>query len=257
MAVLYAILIISALGLIAGIILAFASKFFFVPTDERAEKIRECLPGANCGACGYAGCDGYAAAINEGSAQPDLCTPGGADTAAKLSALLGVEIKTEKKVAFVRCTRTENASKDFAYSGISSCAAASLLYGGPLSCKYGCLSLGDCVKVCDYGAIELDGGVAKIIRDKCVGCGKCEKVCPKGIITVLPLTEKPTVACSSPQKGAEVRKICEKGCIGCKKCEKSCESGAITVINNLAVIDKDKCTACGRCVTECPVKCIK
>ena len=58
MTVLIATLIVAAIGLICAIMLVLASKFFAVPEDKRFSDIRECLPGANCGACGYAGCDG-------------------------------------------------------------------------------------------------------------------------------------------------------------------------------------------------------
>ena len=84
MNILIPVLIVAAMGLILGLGLALASKFMAVPTDEREAKIRECLPGANCGACGYTGCDGYAAAIASGEAEPDKCAPGGESTAKAL-----------------------------------------------------------------------------------------------------------------------------------------------------------------------------
>ncbi len=257
MEVLYAVLIIGGLGIVAGVILAFASKFFAVKSDERYESIRACLPSVNCGACGYAGCDGYAAAINEGSAQPNLCTPGGKETAEKLSEILGVKIETQKKIAAVKCNRSCSAATDFAYTGVASCAAASLFYGGPLGCKSGCIGFGDCVKACDSAAIELADGKAVVIEDKCIGCEKCAKACPKNIIEMIPPTDKPAVLCSSHEKGAQVRKVCEAGCIGCKKCEKVCPFDAIAVKDNLAEIDIEKCTACGECVRNCPTGCIK
>ena len=53
-------IIVAAVGLIAGIILTIAAKLMFVPVDERVAAIEEVLPGANCGACGFAGCSDYA-----------------------------------------------------------------------------------------------------------------------------------------------------------------------------------------------------
>ena len=41
------------LGILIGILLGVAGKVFAVETDERVEKVRECLPGNNCGGCGY------------------------------------------------------------------------------------------------------------------------------------------------------------------------------------------------------------
>lgn len=257
MGVLYAILIITAIGVIAGLILAFASKFMAVPVDQRVADIREALPGANCGACGFSGCDGYAAAIAEGQAKPNLCTPGGEATAKALSQLLGVDIKTEKKVAFVRCNHgIEGAKLDFGYSGAQSCAAASLLYGGQYECKFACLGFGDCAKVCEYGAISIQGATAKVDTSVCVGCAKCVSVCPKSIIDLVNDTAKVGVACSNTEKGGVARKKCERACIGCMKCQKICESDAIIIENNLARIDYSKCISCGKCIEACPDKSI-
>ena len=246
----------TGIGLLAGVILAFASKFFAVPKDEKLEKIRACLPGANCGACGFAGCDGYAEAIFKGEAEPDKCPVGGAAAAAALSEVLGVEIKSEKKVAFVRCQKACDAATDYAYSGRMTCADAAALYGGPLSCKFGCIGMGDCADACEFNAISIVDGVAKVNKDLCAACGKCVKVCPKGIIEIVKCDKTSVVACLNTQKGAVARKNCTSACIGCMKCAKTCEAGAITIENNLAKIDPEKCTACGKCIEVCPDKCI-
>lgn len=257
MGVLYATLIIGGVGLVLAVILSLASKFMAVPTDEKVEKVRECLPGANCGACGYSGCDGYAAAVADGSAAPNLCTPGGSDTAKQLSELLGAEITVEKKYAFIKCNHgIDKAKKEFNYNGSFSCAAANLMYKGPLGCKFGCLGLGECVNVCQYGAIKIKNGIAVVDKDLCTGCGKCAAVCPKGIIEILPEKARFAVACSNTQKGAVARKVCSAACIGCAKCVKLCGEGAITVNENIAYIDSQKCIGCGICANECPTKCI-
>lgn len=257
MGVLYATLIIGGSGLLLAVILALASKFMAVPTDEKVEKVRECLPGANCGACGYSGCDGYAAAVAEGSAAPNLCTPGGEETARQLSGLLGAEIVVEKKYAFVKCNHgADKALKEYNYNGAISCAAANLLYKGPLACKYGCIGFGDCVAVCDYGALKIENGMLKVDKSKCTGCGKCAARCPKGLIEILPETVSFVVACANTQKGAAARKVCTASCIGCGKCAKLCSVGAITVNENLAYIDSQKCIGCGICAEQCPTKCI-
>lgn len=255
--ILYAALIIGVTGLVLGIILALASKFMAVAVDERVQQVRECLPGANCGACGFSGCDGYAAAVADGTAEPNLCTAGGVTTAEQLSALLGTEISVEKKCAFIKCNHgLDKAAKDFSYNGATSCAAANLMYKGPLACKFGCLGFGDCVAVCDFGAIKTENGQVTVDKSLCGGCGKCAAVCPKGIIEILPEKAKFSVACSNTQKGAVARKVCSAACIGCKKCEKLCPAAAITVENNLARIDADKCIGCGECAAQCPTKCI-
>ncbi len=257
MGFLYTVLIVGLTGLILGIILSLASKFFAVETDERTKKIRECLPGANCGACGYSGCDGYAVALSRDECAPNLCTAGGDDTAKALSEILGKEIKVIQKRAVIHCRHgNENAKNIFAYSGAATCVSASLLYGGPLSCKYGCLGFGDCVKVCEYGALSLKDGNIEVDKYKCIACGKCANICPKGIISIEPRDYTHFIGCSNKDKGATARKACSAACIGCSKCAKVCPSGAIEIVDNLAVMNYEKCTSCGECERNCPTKAI-
>lgn len=254
---LYTVLIIGGLGLVLGVGLSLASKFFAVPSNEKTEKIRECLPGANCGACGFSGCDGYAKAISENNAKPDLCTVGGKKTAEALSEILGIEITEVKKVAVVHCNHgTDKAQSQFAYNGIASCSAANLLYGGSLKCKYGCLGFGDCISVCEFGALSIKNGNITVDTEKCTGCGKCAKICPKNIITIQPAASKIYVACSNREKGSVARKSCTAACIGCKKCEKVCPANAVTVTDNVAHINPEKCIGCGECERNCPTKAI-
>ena len=73
-----AIAVMGALGAVFGLVLAFASKVFAVEKDPREEAIAACLPGANCGGCGYPGCGGYAAAVVKGEAPANACAAGGA-----------------------------------------------------------------------------------------------------------------------------------------------------------------------------------
>ena len=180
------IMIVGIIGLLAGIVLAVASVVMAVPKDEKAEALEAILPGANCGACGYSGCPGYAAAMAKGEAVPGLCSPGGADVAKKCGEILGSgDVAMERKAAFVRCMGSaDNTTEKMEYDGLESCTAASLLNGGGSSCRFGCLGLGDCLKVCDYGAIEVCNGVAVIDPEKCVACGKCAEACPRHVITM-------------------------------------------------------------------------
>lgn len=254
MSILIPVLVVAAIGLVLGLGLAFASKFMAVPTDEREEKIRECLPGANCGACGYTGCDGYAAAIASGEAEPDKCAPGGANTAKALGEVLGIEISTTQKVAFVACQR--NAKEKYEYTGKPSCLSASLIHGGPLDCQFGCIGLGDCVAACSFGAISVQDGKVIVCEDLCGGCGSCAAVCPKSIIKIIPKAQKTRVACSNCHKCAHVVKVCTTSCIACGMCVKACENEAITLENNVAVINPDKCTNCGKCKDACKRKAI-
>lgn len=256
--ILIAVAIVAAVGLICGIVLSLASHFMSVKTDERISDIRECLPGANCGACGYTGCDGYAKALVEEGAKTNLCVPGAAAVAEKVSAILGVEAEAcESRIAFIHCNGIPDAAKDKAvYEGIKSCKAQCLIYGGAKACSYGCVGCGDCAYVCPKGAICVEYGVARVNKNLCIGCGLCVKTCPKGIISLIPFKAKVAVMCSSKEKGAEVRKKCTNGCIGCKKCESVCPKDAIHVKDNLAEIDYEKCVGCGLCAKNCPVQCI-
>ena len=259
MDILIAFLVVGAIGLAAGILIAVVSRFFGVEEDQRVKAVRACLPGVNCGACGYKGCDDYAAAVAEGNAKPNLCVPGAEATAQELGALLGIEVEPPKDVvAYVHCNgNCEATSKKAEYAGISTCSAAAMLYGGPNACSHGCMGFGDCAAACPAGAICMKDGIAHVDTSRCLGCGLCETICPKHIISMVPQKTIAAVMCNSKDKGADARKACKNACIGCMKCEKTCPNGAIAVKNNLAQIDYTKCTGCGACVAGCPTGCLK
>lgn len=253
-----AVLIVTSIGLVAGIGLAIASAVMAVPKDEKAEAVLEILPGANCGACGYSGCSGYAAALSKGEAKAGLCSPGGAEVAAAIAKVLGTEpVGVEYKTALVHCMGSHDNTQDkMRYQGQPSCAAAAQFFGGVAACPYGCMGLGDCAAVCEYSAITVCNGVASINPAKCRGCSKCVAACPKHLISFVPLKSQAVVRCSNCDKGGETRKICKTGCIGCMRCVKACESGAVQVKNFLASVDPQKCTNCGKCAEVCPQHCI-
>lgn len=259
MDILIAFLVMLAAAIVIGLLLLVCSYFFSVKDNPLKKEIRECLPGINCGACGYKGCDDYAEALAEDGVAPNLCVPGAQSVADEIGRILGVEAEPFKDVvAFVGCNGHCNATfKTAEYEGVQTCAAASMVYGGANSCKFGCLGFGDCAAKCPADAICLVDGIARIDTCRCLGCGMCVATCPKGIISMLSQDTKTAVMCSNTQKGGEARKACKNACIGCKKCEKACPEGAITVTNNLAVIDYDKCKNCGVCVKECPTGCLK
>ncbi len=256
--ILIATAIIGGIGLIGGILLAVISHFCDSGEEnERLAEIRDALPGANCGACGYAGCDSYAEAVENGSAEPNLCAPGGKDSALKLSKILGIEIELSPKVARVNCNGcTDNAETKYNYLGLQSCKAAVALSGGMKSCDFACLGLGDCQNVCDFGAISVKNGIAVVDESLCGGCGLCAKTCPKQVISVVTKKAAAVIPCNNKQKGGVARKNCKAACIGCSACVRACEFGAITVEKFLATVDPKKCTACGKCVASCPQKII-
>ena len=249
------VLLVVAVGLVCAIMLTIASKVFFVPVDETAAALREVLPGANCGGCGFAGCDDYANTLAADHETPcNKCPVGGPSVAAKLAEILGVSAgSADKQVAIVMCNGAKEVSKNLLdYEGPTSCKAATQLFGGVKQCPFGCQGLGDCVAACDFGAISVVDGVARVDRDACVACGACAKACPKNLIRIGPDSNQNVVFCSSKAGGADVRKACSVGCIGCKMCEKTCKFDAVHVENNLAYIDPEKCKNCGMCSKACP-----
>ena len=250
---------ITVIGAIVGAGLVFTGKKFHVEVDEREAAVRECLPGNNCGACGYAGCDAMAAAIAAGEAPVNGCPVGGAAVADQVAKIMGTEAGAiDRKAAYVRCKGTcEVTHNQGNYIGIRDCRSAVLSGLNVTDCAYGCLGFGSCQAVCPQNAIRLVDGIAVINEDKCVACGLCVKACPRGLIELVPVKNRVRVQCSNRDKGPAVKKVCAAGCIGCGICQRQCESDAIHVENSLARVNYANCTQCGKCVEKCPVKVIE
>ncbi|MBQ7160191.1 MAG: RnfABCDGE type electron transport complex subunit B [Clostridia bacterium] len=252
--IIWAVVWFAVIGGALGLMLAFAGKVFAVKRDEKAVKIQELLPGANCGGCGYAGCAALAEAIAKGEAKPDACNAASRENTTEIGKIMGIDTSGAKKMrAQVMCSGTHDlALKKYVYDGDGDCIAAARLGGGDKLCPFGCIGLGTCAAVCKFDAIVVKNGVAAVDYEKCVGCGACVNACPKHIIRLVPFDCRHWVGCMSQDKGPLVRKYCDVGCIGCHLCEKNCESGAIKVNGFLAEIDYEKCTGCDKCVTVCP-----
>ncbi len=251
--------ILGGLGVIFGVVLSFASKVFVVETNPQVDAVRNVLPGVNCGACGFPGCDGLAEGIVLGKAAITSCSVGGQPVAEKIAEVMGVETQVmDKEVATVLCQGNIDLAKSkYNYIGIKDCRAQNMVSGGAKSCFYGCLGCGTCKDVCEFGAIEIVNGLAVIDRDKCTTCKKCLAICPKNLIKLVPYEQQTFVRCNSSEKGKDVRGKCNIGCIGCGICAKNCPVDAIEIRDNLAYIDYEKCINCGLCAEKCPTKAIE
>ncbi|MDZ7371856.1 MAG: Fe-S cluster domain-containing protein [candidate division KSB1 bacterium] len=256
------LLALGGLGLLFGAGLAFASQKFSVFVDPKVEEILAALPGANCGACGKPGCAAYAEAVAKGETPPDRCSPGGAEVAKKLAAIMGVEASTsEPKVAVVQCRGGKaKALEKFDYQGPQDCTAATLVGGGHKACSYGCLGLGSCVRACPFGAMYMsENGLPVVIEEKCTACNICVVTCPRGIMALIPRSQKVYLACVSQEKLKAVKSVCSVGCYTCKICvtPKVTPSGAIVMEGNLPVIkdpaSPDLFTAAEKCPAGCYV----
>ena len=253
---------IGGLGLLFGAGLAFASKKFAVEVDPKIEEIIEILPNANCGACGYPGCSGYAEAIVKGGGDVkiDLCAPGGADTITNIAAIMGFEAGEgkERMVAVVQCQGDNaKAPKRFQYQGIADCVAAELIMGGDKACVYGCLGLGSCVQACLFDAIAMgENGLPVVDDEKCTACGMCVTACPRGIMKIIPISQKIFIGCVSQDKAKKVKEVCSIGCTGCTLCSrpKVTPSGAIVMDGNLPNIINPYAEDLPAAVEKCPAK---
>ena len=256
-----AVATLGGLGIVFGTLLAVAAKVFAVEVDERVEAVQEELPGANCGACGYAGCSSFAEKVVAGECSPTACIPGGKDVAETVCTLLGVEAEeSTPQVAVVACAGDSERAKDsFIYNGGMDCRLAHQLWGGFKSCKYGCLGLGTCAYICPFEAITMgSNGLPIVDEEKCTGCGACRDTCPRGVFRLIPNNYTGHfVFCNSQDRGKAVKESCEVGCTACKACTKACPQEAVTVDNNLASVDTTKCDNCGECAAKCKPGCIR
>jgi len=259
--ILYTIITLTAIGIVAAVVIYFVSKKFAVQEDDRIGRVEAILPSTNCGGCGQPGCHAFAkAVVDAGDLSVLHCPVGGNAVMKQVGEILGIKVvERDPYVAVVRCSGSfEYRKKTNVYDGAGSCKIAAALYSGDTGCAYGCLGMADCVDVCDFEAMYMDEktGLPVVIEDKCTACNACVKECPKNILELWPKGKKDQrvyIACLNEEKGSTARKDCAVACSGCSKCFEACRYDAITMNNNLAVIDPDKCKLCMECVDTCDV----
>jgi len=211
---LQSILLMGGLGVAIGTVLVIASKAFYVYEDPKIIAVNDELPGANCGGCGYPGCNANAEAIVNGSASVNSCVAAGDDVAMAIAQIMGVSVSdTEAELAGPGCYYgKDDADMEYLYLGITDCRAAALLFGGMKVCRIGCLGLGTCVKACMFGALSISqDGLPKVDQKKCTGCGACERACPKNIIRLTSVTRR------------IMREYTKEECI--TPCQRACPTG--------------------------------
>lgn len=250
------------IGLFFGIGLALAAHKFAVEINPLVEEVLESLAGAQCGGCGFPGCEGYAiAVVNDPDVPPNLCYPGKEAVAERVADLTGKKMAAmDDMIAVVRCSRVEGrVSHKHEYIGFASCTAANLGFGGPSACQYSCIGMGECAEACPFDAITMVENFPVVDPDKCVSCGTCVKACPKQIIELMTLKARVYEPCSTKELGKNVMKVCKVGCISCQKCVKVCPAKAVSSEGGLIKIDHTKCIEFGPdcnevCVEKCPRK---
>ena len=101
--IIYTIIAALIIGFILGLLLGLFKKIFAVKVDPKIQEIRDVLSGGNCGGCGYAGCDSFAAAVVAGEAPVNGCIAGGAGCAEAIARILGVEAGSSEKKSCISC----------------------------------------------------------------------------------------------------------------------------------------------------------
>jgi len=235
--------ILSGVGLVFAIFIAVAYWRLRVYEDPRIDAVTAMLPGANCGACGFPGCRGFAEQVVAGKMKPAGCNVIADEGAASIAAFLGVDVgDANRRVARLLCAGGTNVAVQQAeYRGLQTCGAAAAVAGGGKACAWGCLGYGDCRVSCKFGAITmLSNGLPQVDVALCTACGDCVDACPKGLFQILPLDQRLLVQCRSLIEGDDALAACKVACTTCGKCVLDAAPGLIGIETGVAVVSHDK-----------------
>ena len=235
--------VLGGVGTTFGALIALANARFRVEEDPRLDTLADLLPGANCGACGFAGCRSFAEAVIAGVTPPATCTVMSEGEREDVADFLGVDAgAADRKVARLMCAGGfDVAPRKAAYTGIESCAAAVAVTGGGKGCAWGCVGYADCAVACDFDAITMGPtGLPTVDVDRCTACNDCVEACPLGLFMLLPLDTHLLVQCRNLLDGDAAEAVCSVACTGCRKCAQDAGPGLIEIRHGLAVIDYDR-----------------
>lgn len=238
--VLLSMAILGGVGLTFAAVIAVCSRKLRVWEDPRIDAVTALLPGANCGACGSAGCRNFAEKLVAGEVQPAACTVSDDAGRASVASYLGVAAGTAvKRVARLLCAGgSEVAAQRAEYRGHRTCAAAASVASGGKACRWGCIGLADCARACTFGAIAMSPtGLPVVDPAKCTACSDCVVACPKDLFVVLPVTRRLLVQCRSALAGDAATAVCSVACTACGKCVADARPGLIRIAGGLAVVD--------------------
>ena len=197
--------VLCAISAVCAIILVIAAKYMFVPVDETVTKIRECLPGANCGACGYAGCDNYASELAEGNEEKtNKCIPGGDKVAAQIADCVHVMgentqlarvayVEADGIVSYIHMGGKIGVLVEFELENIDPTADAFVTYGRDVAMQVAAMSPvsanrdavpADVVarEMAIYKAQAADSGKPEAIQEK-IATGRMEKFYAENCLT--------------------------------------------------------------------------
>lgn len=254
--ILGSVAILGGVGLTFGTLIAAANRKLKVWEDPRIDALSDILPGANCGACGFAGCRAFAEAAVAGAVAPAGCTVMSEGELEEVAEFLGVDAgEANRRVARLLCAGGSSvAPKKAIYDGIESCAAAVAVSGGGKACPWGCVGLADCAVSCDFDAIRMNEfDLPEVDVEACTACGDCVVACPLDLFVLMPMDHKLIVQCRNLLEGEAATDLCAVACNACGRCAVDAPE-VVSMVDGLAVVDYEKIdraspAAAARCPT--------